>query len=1085
MFSVKALLRVGWWPLAAGLLFSAGCGKKGDVSTHLAEAEKAFQERQFEKAKIEYINAARLNPTNEHVIRQVGKILVEQGQLGPAFPLLMRASQKFPDDVEVRESLALVYARAGGETNRARLRTELDEILKRQATNETAVLLLTEQARTPEEAAALQRRIAELRARNGGEHVVFLLSDADRVRRQGDTNGCEALLKKAVALDPKSPIANQSYGNFLALSGRKAEGEKYLRTAAEVSPPHGVARQILAQFLIGEGRLDEAKKVLEDITARAPERTRSWVMRAEIANAEKKFDEADRNLDRALQQAPEDLEAFRVRSQVRLAQGKAEAAIEDLERVLKLAPGSAEIYAQLGVAHLLNRDQARAVAALQQAITIAPTYSPASMLLAQVHSQRGETDQALLVLRETVRRNPGLIQAHVQLASTEVAVGRLDDALETARNARTRFPKDADVALQLALIQRRLGQTAEARQNLESAMTLSTNNLAAFEQLVQLDVEKGDRDGALKKVQARLSQEPKEPLLWLVLAEIHRNRQETTESEKALRKVLELDPDSSTALMSLANLYLSTKRENEAIAELEKSIQVNPNDARALTLLAMIQAERKEYTKASDYYDQALKLRPNNPLVLNNQAYLLVERLGKTEEGYRLAQKARELSPKDPLIADTLGWIEYRRGKYSDALRLITEAATKLGQSGELQYHLGMAHYMMGQEAAARTALEVATQAKEEFEGKATAREHLALLTSAPGAIDAAAIESLEKRRQSAPNDVIALTRLGFAYETSQNYEKAKDAYESVLKVNPQSITVLTRLAGVYASKLGNIPRAAELSRTASTLAPNDPEVSYLAGRIALAGSDQAVAYGLLQTAARRLTNRVDVTHDLGMAAFNQGNIDEATRIMEGVATSTAPGAKPYAESARRFLTFLTITKNPAAAPQAASEIQKALQADPAYAPALLAYGVLAEQQSKFTEAKDAYERLLGRYPGFGPATRLLCLLYADRLNNDAKAFELGTKARQVYPRDEALAAAIGKVAARRGDHRYAIQLLNEASAKRADDASLFYHLGIAYIAAKQPTEAKTALEKSLKLAADAPFAADAKKRLEDLGKTK
>ncbi|MCC7374096.1 MAG: tetratricopeptide repeat protein [Verrucomicrobiales bacterium] len=1079
MLSVKHLHRAGWLAFAALLLLAGGCSKKGKVEDFLADADKAFAQRQFEKAKIQYVNAARLSPTNNHVIRQVAKILVEQGQLGPAVPLLLRANQDFPDDIEIRQSLALLYARASGETNRARLKNEIDEILRRQPTNETAVLLLTEQARTPAELAEVQKQVTALRARLGSEHVVFLLSDAERTRRQGDTNGCEALLKKAVALDPKSSMAHQSYGNYLALTGRPNEAETMLRAAAELAPTYGVARQLWAQFLAGSGRIDEAKKVLEEITSKSPERTRAWVMLAEIANSQRQFDDAERNLARALHQAPDDLDALRARAQLRIAKGKSKEAIEDLERVLKLAPGSAEVYSQLGIAYLVDRDIARAITALQQAITIAPGFSQAAMLLAQIHNQRGETDQALLVLRETVRRNPNLLQAYLQLTAAEAAAGKLEDALNTARVARERFPKDPEIVLQLALVQRQSGQLAEARRNLETAMTLGTNNLASFEQLVQLDVEQGDRDGALRRVQTRLTQQTNEPLVWLVLSEVHRARKETAESEKALRQVLELDPDSTAAYLALAQLFLDTNRQQDALAELEKSIKVNPKDTRALTLAGMILGDRKEYEKASEKYDQVLKVRPNNALVLNNQAYLLAERFGKVEEGYKLAQKARDLVPKDPMVADTLGWIEYRRGKYSDALRLLTEAAVKIGQSSEFQYHLGMAHYMMGHEAAARSALEIAGNAKEEFEGKSIAQEHLALLTSTAQVSDPNTIKLLEKRCAEAPNDVVALTRLGGAYEGNQNFEKAKDTYEAALKINPQSVRILTRLAGLYASKLNNLPRAAELSRTASTFAPNDPEVSYLAGRIALAGSDQALAYGMLQTAARRLTNRVDVSHDLALAAFNQGNIDESIRLMESVAAVKSEPA--YAEAARRFLAMAAIVKNPAASPQAGAEVQKVLQADPGYAPALLAYGLLAEQQSKFTEAKDAYERLLTRYPGFGPANRLLCVLYADRLNDDAKALELGNKARQAYPRDELLAAAIGKIAARRGDHRYAIQLLNEAAPKRPEDASLFYHLGIAYTAAKQPGEARSALEKALKLAANAPFAADAKKRLEDL----
>ena len=84
---------------------------------------------------------------------------------------------------------------------------------------------------------------------------------------------------------------------------------------------------------------------------------------------------------------------------------------------------------------------------------------------------------------------------------------------------------------------------------------------------------------------------------------------------------------------------------------------------------------------------------------MNNLACLYSEHLGQLEKGYQLARKVRDLAPTDPSVADTLGWILYHKGEYSPALNLLRESAAKLTAQPEVQYHLGMTHYMMGDEA--------------------------------------------------------------------------------------------------------------------------------------------------------------------------------------------------------------------------------------------------------------------------------------------------------------------------------------------------------------------------------------------------
>ena len=70
----------------------------------------------------------------------------------------------------------------------------------------------------------------------------------------------------------------------------------------------------------------------------------------------------------------------------------------------------------------------------------------------------------------------------------------------------------------------------------------------------------------------------------------------------------------------------------------------------------------------------------------------------------------------------------FKKGDYGNALRLLQESAGKLPDLPEIQFHVGMAHYMMGEEEPARLALQKAVDATADFPGKDEARQRLTLL---------------------------------------------------------------------------------------------------------------------------------------------------------------------------------------------------------------------------------------------------------------------------------------------------------------------------------------------------------------------
>jgi tetratricopeptide (TPR) repeat protein len=82
----------------------------------------------------------------------------------------------------------------------------------------------------------------------------------------------------------------------------------------------------------------------------------------------------------------------------------------------------------------------------------------------------------------------------------------------------------------------------------------------------------------------------------------------------------------------------------------------------------------KQWDKAEADLKKALELVPESQpsgraQVLNYLAYTWVDRNENIDEAFRMLKRAVELSPRDGMIIDSLGWAYFRLGQYEDAVR--------------------------------------------------------------------------------------------------------------------------------------------------------------------------------------------------------------------------------------------------------------------------------------------------------------------------------------------------------------------------------------------------------------------------------
>jgi tetratricopeptide (TPR) repeat protein len=330
-------------------------------------------------------------------------------------------------------------------------------------------------------------------------------------------------------------------------------------------------------------------------------------------------------------------------------------------------------------------------------------------------------------------------------------------------------------------------------------------------------------------------------------------------------KAIELDPKLEPAYQLLAQLYVASNRQEEAIAKLTAFVENNKgaSAAPALLQLGMINEQLKHFDAARDAYEKLLAVVPNSALALNNLAILYSEHFGQLDKAYDLATKAKEAA-NEPHIADTLGWILFKRGDYNGALPLLQEGAAKLPNLPEIQFHLGMTYYMLGEEEPARAALQKAVDTPADFPAKDQARRRLALLATPAGTANATLRTELENYLRESPNDPVALTRLAEAQQREGAVDQAVKTYEKVVADNPSYAPATRQLALLYGQLSTDSQKAYELVTKARQAYPDDPEIAKTLGILSYRRGFYPQSVELLKEAAAKRKDDPEVPYYLG-----------------------------------------------------------------------------------------------------------------------------------------------------------------------------------------------------------------------------
>jgi len=517
---------------------------------------------------------------------------------------------------------------------------------------------------------------------------------------QGNTEKANELIEEATQVDPTDPVPYLTLSGHLGRQGDVAGALAAAEKAFEIDPDLTDAKLRVAEITVDVGYRDGDEEKIQRGQQMAEE-----VLAAGNPNAS----------------------ALMVMAKINLAQQEADEAIDGLRSALELEPNNPQAHFILGTALSVKGEAAPARTELARALEIDPSMLEARRILSRVHASLGEHEYAIEEARSYLAAKPGSLQTRILLAQSLVILRRMDAALSEL-NAIPESERNADVLYALGRVHIGMGNAQEARRYLTVANESMPTHHDILRNLLRLDQKEGRLAESVARVEAALAVEPENAKLRTLSGLVALMDNRPDDAEAAFQKAIELDPADASGYEQLARLYAKTGRLNEAVTTYETAIKARPEDPNLHYFLGTLYSFGGAQDKAIECYEDAIKYGPDLAYPKNDLAYIYAESGKNLDRALDLAQDAKAALPDTATVADTLGWVLYKRGIPSAAISYLKEAVANsdgdITVSGISLHHLAQAYEADGDPKKAReTLLRVVAALEENAEQKRASGE--------------------------------------------------------------------------------------------------------------------------------------------------------------------------------------------------------------------------------------------------------------------------------------------------------------------------------------------------------------------------
>jgi tetratricopeptide (TPR) repeat protein len=284
-----------------------------------------------------------------------------------------------------------------------------------------------------------------------------------------------------------------------------------------------------------------------------------------------------------------------------------------------------------------------------------------------------------------------------------------ETGLRTGIDQGLSIARTPDFLLQDGLLKQKQGDLSGARAAWEEALQHDPGNVQVVESLAQSYAARNETARAIEIMRKFASQNPNAPSVQLLLGNWLLRTGDRAGARAAYAAAKAADPKFEAPSLMLAQMDISEGKLDVARQTLLPFVKSKGWNASGWMMLGLLETKAGNQQAASQAYRKVLEIDSNNVVALNNLANRLADQ-AQPDEALRLAQRAKEIAPDDPTVADTLGWLFYQKGIYRPAITQLEAAVQKSGRNAVTRYHLAMAYLKAGDYESGRQALNAAVQ---------------------------------------------------------------------------------------------------------------------------------------------------------------------------------------------------------------------------------------------------------------------------------------------------------------------------------------------------------------------------------------
>src|SRR5579863_5470393 len=300
-----------------------------------------------------------------------------------------------------------------------------------------------------------------------------------------------------------------------------------------------------------------------------------------------------------------------------------------------------------------------------------------------------------LVVSALVSAQSDAASAEFAQASADMRAGNLDAAATGFTAVIQQTPTFAEAHFNLGLVNQERGRYEEAIGNFQKALALKPHLHGANFFIGITEFRLNHLDKAHAAVAKETVSYPKDASAWMWLGVVCLAQDKPEEAAGALDKAAKLKPDDQDILYHRGRAHLLVSKNSYA-----EMFKIDPQSWRVHRVLAQANAEADRHVEAIAEYEAAIKLAPTQPGLHEElgSEYRNANKITDAQEAFR---RELEIDPQNVLARYKLGAIAVEQGDGAKGKELIEAAQREKPSLVHMDYNLGRAEMLLGNDAAA------------------------------------------------------------------------------------------------------------------------------------------------------------------------------------------------------------------------------------------------------------------------------------------------------------------------------------------------------------------------------------------------